>query len=108
TPPDAGARPHRASAQKWRPFGADRQELSKSLASLAAEKLARRSAFMRPMRSLFSGNQAGNQALSDLKPLPIALAAAVGLSLAATIVSLRGEPGFDAVRLGHWSSWPRL
>jgi hypothetical protein len=40
--------------------------------------------------------------------LPIVLAAAVALGVAATILSLRGEPGFDAVRLGPWDSWPRL
>jgi len=36
------------------------------------------------------------------------LAAAVALGVAATLLSLRGEPGFDAVRLGPWSSWPLL
>lgn len=43
-----------------------------------------------------------------LAPLPIALIAAVALGLAATIAALRGEPGFGAVRLGPWSTWPQL
>jgi hypothetical protein len=40
--------------------------------------------------------------------LPVALIAAVALGLAATIASLRGEPGFGAVRLGPWNTWPQL
>ncbi len=43
-----------------------------------------------------------------LKPLPTTLIAALALGLAATVVSLRGDPGFGAVRLGPWTSFPRL
>jgi hypothetical protein len=46
--------------------------------------------------------------LSDSKSLPIAVAAALALGFAATIVSLQGDPGFGAVRLGPWSAWPHL
>ncbi len=47
-------------------------------------------------------------ALSSLKPLPATLLAAVALGIAVTFLSLRGEPGFGAVRLGPWTSFPRL
>lgn len=60
------------------------------------------------MRAPFSAIRLGLELLSDLKPLPVVLAAAVALGVAATFLSLRGEPGFDAVRLGPWSAWPRL
>jgi hypothetical protein len=46
--------------------------------------------------------------LSNLKPLPAVAIAAVALGVAATLLSLRGEPGFGAVRLGAWTSFPRL
>jgi hypothetical protein len=46
--------------------------------------------------------------LSLRKSLSLAAAAALALALAATFVALRGEPGFDAVRIGPWTSWPRL
>jgi hypothetical protein len=46
--------------------------------------------------------------LSNLKPLPATLIAALALGVAATVLSLRGEPGFGAVRLGAWTSFPRL
>ena len=37
-----------------------------------------------------------------------ALTAALALGFVATIFSLQGDPGFGAVRLGPWTSWPRL
>lgn len=46
--------------------------------------------------------------MSNLKPLPVVLLAAVALGVAATALSLRGEPGFGAVRLGPWTSFPHL
>jgi hypothetical protein len=46
--------------------------------------------------------------LSRLKPLPAVALAALALGVAATVLSLRGEPGFGAVRLGAWTSFPRL
>jgi hypothetical protein len=46
--------------------------------------------------------------LSNLKPLPAAVLAAVALGVAATWLSLRGDPGFGAVRLGAWTTFPRL
>jgi hypothetical protein len=36
------------------------------------------------------------------------MAAALALGITATIFSLQGDPGFGAVRLGPWTSWPRL
>jgi hypothetical protein len=49
-----------------------------------------------------------DRALSNLKPLPAVAIAALALGVAATVLSLRGEPGFGAVRLGAWTSFPRL
>ncbi|WP_294540554.1 DUF1214 domain-containing protein [uncultured Rhodoblastus sp.] len=46
--------------------------------------------------------------MSRLKPLPAAAFAALALGVAATALSLRGEPGFGAVRLGAWTSFPRI
>jgi hypothetical protein len=43
-----------------------------------------------------------------LRGLIIVIAATVGLGLAATVISLRGEPGFEPVRLGPWTTWPHL
>jgi hypothetical protein len=44
----------------------------------------------------------------SLRALIIVVFAALGLGLAATAIALRGEPGFEAVRLGSWSTWPHL
>ncbi len=46
--------------------------------------------------------------MTDKKSLPVAVAAALALGVAATIFSLQRDPGFGAVRLGPWVSWPRL
>jgi hypothetical protein len=46
--------------------------------------------------------------LKGLKALPVAATAALVLGLAATLAALQGEPGFGAVRIGSWTSWPRL
>jgi hypothetical protein len=43
-----------------------------------------------------------------LRALIIVIFAALGLGLAATAIALRGEPGFDSVRLGPWTTWPNL
>jgi hypothetical protein len=40
--------------------------------------------------------------------LVIVICAALGLGFAATAIALSGEPGFDRVRLGPWTSWPHL
>jgi len=44
----------------------------------------------------------------SLRALIIVIFAALGLGLAATAIALRGEPGFDSVRLGPWTTWPHL
>jgi hypothetical protein len=46
--------------------------------------------------------------VSKRKSLPAALTAALALGFVATIFALEGDPGFGAVRLGPWTSWPRL
>jgi hypothetical protein len=46
--------------------------------------------------------------LSGLKALPLTVIAALALSSAATLVSLQDGPGFGAVRLGAWTSWPQV
>jgi hypothetical protein len=46
--------------------------------------------------------------LSDLKKLPVAVIAALGLGLVATLVALKGDPGFGAAAFGPWISRPRL
>jgi hypothetical protein len=46
--------------------------------------------------------------LSGLKALPVAVIAALALGSAATLASLQGDPGFGAVEIGSWTSWPRL
>lgn len=43
-----------------------------------------------------------------MRALIIVVFAALGLGLAATAYALRGEPGFDSVRLGPWTTWPHL
>jgi hypothetical protein len=43
-----------------------------------------------------------------LRPLLVVTFAAFGLGFAATAIALSGEPGFDGVRLGPWTSWPHL
>ncbi|MBB4197622.1 hypothetical protein CCR94_13185 [Rhodoblastus sphagnicola] len=43
-----------------------------------------------------------------MRPLLAATLAAFGLGLAATALAVSGEPGFDPVRLGPWTSWPQL
>jgi hypothetical protein len=48
------------------------------------------------------------QESDSLRALIIVVFAALGLGLAATAFALRGEPGFDAVRLGPWTTWPHL
>ena len=40
--------------------------------------------------------------------MPATLLAAVALGIVATFLSLRGDPGFGAVRLGPWTSFPGL
>jgi hypothetical protein len=45
--------------------------------------------------------------LSGLKALPFAVIAALALGSAATLASLQDGPGFGAVRLGAWTSWPQ-
>ncbi|MGP0106569.1 DUF1214 domain-containing protein [Rhodoblastus sp.] len=42
------------------------------------------------------------------RALSLATIAAVALGSAATLVSLQGGPGFGAVRLGAWTSWPQV
>jgi hypothetical protein len=46
--------------------------------------------------------------LSGLKALPFAAIAALVLGSAATLASLQGGPGFGAVRIGAWTSWPQI
>ncbi|WP_298355496.1 DUF1214 domain-containing protein [Rhodoblastus sp.] len=46
--------------------------------------------------------------MSGLKALPLATIAALALGSAATLASLQGGPGFGAVRLGAWTSWPQV
>lgn len=46
--------------------------------------------------------------MSGLKALPLTVIAALALSSAATLVSLQDGPGFGAVRLGAWTSWPQV
>jgi len=51
---------------------------------------------------------AASQESDSLRALIIVIFAALGLGLAATAYALRGEPGFDSVRLGPWTTWPQL
>ncbi len=46
--------------------------------------------------------------MSGLKALPLTAIAALALGSAATLVSLQGGPGFGAVRLGAWTTWPQV
>ncbi len=46
--------------------------------------------------------------MSSSKALPLATIAALALGSAATLISLQGGPGFGAVRLGAWTSWPQI
>jgi hypothetical protein len=43
-----------------------------------------------------------------LRPLLAVVIAAIGLGLAATVIALSGDPGFDRVQLGPWTSYPHL
>ena len=46
--------------------------------------------------------------MSNLKKLPVVLAAALALGFAATLIALMGDPGFGAMEFGPWRAWPRL
>ena len=43
-----------------------------------------------------------------MRPLLAVAIAAIGLGLAATVIVLSGEPGFERVQLGPWTSYPHL